>query len=306
MRSGEYVDPRSGGIVRRTPAVIVGIASDERIRQALERVSESLAGLQEARGYEYLLRTSRNYKAAKSLALRSPEWVPISGGESVPEDLQAVIAPVIQAYLGGTAAIKGFEDADRLQAVVTNPWHSQVGESKVCAYWGSDHLAFVRTTSTYEAVGTLGWRTVLLILRKPENKWKFLAGCADTDSNNGFAKEIPKIVSRVEKPWTPRSQPLPAKLLAPEDGKNLMTVSGERDFTWQPSASSDVVEEVAEFVSDEDVRFFVRFLRVGHHARSESISAGKLPTTHGEWRWRVWSISDSGAVAFSDSRSFVK
>ncbi|MGD0011570.1 MAG: hypothetical protein ABSE93_23905 [Terriglobia bacterium] len=302
MRSGIIF--RDGAPVQRTPATITGIGSSETIRQALENVSDSLAGLQDVRGWEYLIRTSRNHKAARSLALRPPECGASRGGQSLPGDLQSLIGPVIQAYLGGTAAIKAFEDADRLHTVVTDPWPSLVGETEVCGYWGSDHLAFVQTASTYQAVDSLGWVTVLLIFRKPESKWEFLAGSADPVCNDEFVKEVPKIVSRIEKSWTPGKQPMPARLLAPEDAKNSK-VAGKpfREFRWQPSASNDVVAEVTEFARNDDVRLFVRF-RSGHDSLSAQISAGKLPATHGEWRWRVWSISDSGAIAFSDSRSF--
>jgi hypothetical protein len=34
------------------------------------------------------------------------------------------------------------------------------------------------------------------------------------------------------------------------------------------------------------------------------VSSGALWTTNGEWKWRVWTISPSGAVSFSQSRSF--
>jgi hypothetical protein len=295
---------RDGAPVRRTPAAITGIASNEKVRQVLENVGNSLAGLHDVRGFEFLIRTSRNHKAASSLALRPPECSVNRGGQSLPVDLQRLIGPVIQAYLGGTAAIKAFEDVDRLHTLVTDPWQSHVGETKVCGYWGSDHLAFVQVASTYQAVESLGWVTVLLVFRKPESKWEFLAGSTDPVCNDDFVKEIPKIVSRIERPWTPGKQPLPARLLAPEDARDSK-VAGKpfREFRWQPSASKDVVEEITEFGRNDDVRLFVRF-RSGDHSLSAQISAGKLPVTNALWRWRVWSVSDSGAIAFSDSRSF--
>jgi hypothetical protein len=296
---------RDGAPVPRTPAVIPGIESSKEIREALEKVTESLAGLQDDRGFEYLIRTSRNYKAAKYLALRSPECGVSHNRQSLPKDLETLIAPVIKAYLGGTGAIKGFDDADRLHTVVTDPRQSQVSETRVCGYWGSDHLAFVQTASAYESVDTLGWLTVLLIFRKQQCDWRFLAGSADPISNNEFAKKIPKIVSRIEKSNTPGNRPMPAKLLAPEDGKIPRAAARGpfRKFRWQPSPSSDVVAEVTEFASNHDARLFVWF-RSGDHSLPAQIPAGKLPITHGEWQWRVWSISDSGEIAFSDSRSF--
>ena len=35
------------------------------------------------------------------------------------------------------------------------------------------------------------------------------------------------------------------------------------------------------------------------------VSAGQLWTTRGEWAWRVWSITRSGEIAFSEVRTFV-
>ena len=73
MRSGESVKLDNGAIVRRTPAAIEGIASNEAVFRALEAVPRSLAGLNDARRWVFLLRTSRNHSAAQLLALRSPD-----------------------------------------------------------------------------------------------------------------------------------------------------------------------------------------------------------------------------------------
>jgi hypothetical protein len=287
------------------PVIVKGIGRDKRIRQALEKVTESLSGLQGQGGFEFLVRTSPNYEAAKSLALRSPDCDARGGGQPIPDDLKNLVAPVIKAYLGGSMALMGFEDADCFLPVVTDPWQSQVGEPKVCGYWGSDHLAFVQTASAYESLDALGWLTVLLVFRKQTSKWEFLTGSADPATNQAFAKKIPKIVARIAKPWTEGKEPTPARLLAPEDGQNPVPTPGERfgEFQWQPSASDDVVAEIAELAYNDDVRLFVTF-RSGRSRPPAQISAGQLGTTHSEWRWRVWSISDSGALAFSNSRWF--
>jgi len=50
-----------------------GIGSDQKIRRNLVKVSESLKGLEGPKGgWEFLIHSSKNYEAAKSLALRSP------------------------------------------------------------------------------------------------------------------------------------------------------------------------------------------------------------------------------------------
>lgn len=49
MRSGEYVELGKGDTVKRTPATIGGIASNEAVVRALEAVPRSVPGLDEAR-----------------------------------------------------------------------------------------------------------------------------------------------------------------------------------------------------------------------------------------------------------------
>jgi hypothetical protein len=66
MRSGESVKLDNGAIVRRTPAAIEGIASNEAVSQALEAMPRSPRGLDDARNWVFLLRTSRNHDAARS------------------------------------------------------------------------------------------------------------------------------------------------------------------------------------------------------------------------------------------------
>jgi hypothetical protein len=303
MRSGEYEDLVRGGIVKRTPAAIEGIGSKEAIFRALEPVSGSLGGLDGARSWEFLLRTSRNHNAARLLALRSPDCEVSRVVTSMPGDLLNLVGPVVRAYLGGTATIKNYDDADRLSTVITGPWPYKVGETKVCGYWRTNQLVFVQTDSNYEAADSLGWVAALVIFREEEGRWKFLAGSVDPLSNDEFLKKIPEIVARIGKPRMPGLAPQPAELLALRDAESPAVGKTIRAFRWQPSPSGDVVAEVAEFARNGDARLFVR-LRSRDKVRPVQISAEKLPIVHGEWRWRVWSISDSGTVAFSDPKSF--
>lgn len=237
------------------------------------------------------------------LALRSPECGLNHVGASIPRDLVDFVRTVIPAYLGGTAALTSYDDAERLNTVNIDPWPYQVGQTKVCGFWGTNHLVFVQTDSTYQAMNSLGWVSSLVILRKEESKWKLLAGSIDPVSNDEFVKEIPEIVARIGKPRRPGLAPQPSELLAPRDAESPAVGKTIRAFRWQPSPSGDVVAEVAEFARNGDARLFVR-LRSRDKVRPVQISVEKLPIVHGEWRWRVWSISDSGAVAFSDPKSF--
>jgi hypothetical protein len=225
--------------------------------------------------------------------------------QSLPEDLRVPIDRVTKAFLGGAAGLKSFADPDRLYTPITEPWQSQVDGTDACGYWGTGHLAFVQTVSTYESADGLGWVPVLLILRRQQNQWALLAASADPLSNDEFVKQLPKVVSRIEKPWSLENQPLPAKMLTLVGVKNPSSPHKQiREFRWQPSGSNDLVAEVAEFARNGDARLFVKFW-LPSHPRSAEIPAEKLPFTGGEWRWRVWSISDSGTVAFSHSISFL-
>jgi hypothetical protein len=74
-------------------------------------------------------------------------------------------------------------------------------------------------------------------------------------------------------------------------------------FEWESAASDDVVAEIGEFAYDEDARLFL-VLPVQPGAR-QTISAGRLWTTRREWSWRIWSVSRTGELAFSEARTFV-
>jgi len=72
MLSGEYVELDNGATVRRTPAAIEGIASNEAVVRALEALSRSPTGLDDARSWTFLLRTSRNHNTARSWLFAPP------------------------------------------------------------------------------------------------------------------------------------------------------------------------------------------------------------------------------------------
>ena len=97
----------------------------------------------------------------------------------------------------------------------------------------------------------------------------------------------------------PPALPAPAMLLSPADGDSPRPSNGQGFgfFTWRSSPSEDVVAEVAEFAYQDDARLFV-----GRPALPGSrISSGQLWTTGGNWNWRVWSITRSGDIVFSDA-----
>jgi hypothetical protein len=94
-------------------------------------------------------------------------------------------------------------------------------------------------------------------------------------------------------------------LRSPQNGRFPVAPTAERfgNFAWQSSMSDDVVAEIAEFSYQDDARLFL--LRPLKPGVPRHVSAGQLWSTQGDWTWRVWSISGSGEIAFSEQRTFV-
>lgn len=144
---------------------------------------------------------------------------------------------------------------------------------------------------------------MLLIFRRPSTEWQLLAVTRDPVSTRDFLRAF-----RQAPPLGPRDsrQPAtlaPATLIAPADGRSPQAARGQRfgDFTWRASPSPNVVMEIAEFAYGDDVRLFLQRPRP---AATMAVSAGRLWTTKDKWTWRVWSISGTGDIAFSDTRTF--
>ena len=286
-----------------------GIASDETIREKLVRVTGSLNGLEglgNNNGWEFLVTTSEHSRAARLLAVRSPECKQNWNLVPLTQDLQESAIPIARAYLqGDRKSLAAFEDRERLHTDVEHPRQLNVSEMRGCGYWGDQRLAFVPVVSSYESAKAVGQISLLLILRKQQTQWQLLTASTDPVSISRFPEGIPKLVSLLQEARTPGGKPLPAKLLAPEDGQSPVPARGQRfgDFVWQPSTSTDVVAQIIEFAYNDDARLFLRFFS-GNTLANDQLSAGQLWTARGLWRWRVWSISDSGAISFSEARSF--
>jgi hypothetical protein len=282
-----------------------GIGTDPEIHAALLKVTESLAPL-EKRGWQYLIRTSPNFVAAQALALRPPECAADLEG-ALPAELGDIAMQAARAYLENSPSLRNFEDPDHLHTSVTEPKERHVDTIKACGYWGTDHLAFVPTIASYTSPGTIGWVSTLMALRKLSDQWRVLAASTDPVSNKSFVSEIPAVVRLITKPWTPSNTTEPPSLLSPPDGQFPAAAPGERfgDFSWHPSPSGGEVAEIVEFAYQNDARLFAIFFS-GPAPATEHCSAGLLWTVRGTWRWRVWSISESGAMSFSQPRFFTE
>ncbi len=285
---------------------VTGIATDPEIRAALVQVTESLTALQgRGRGWEYVIHTSPNHQAARELALRPPECRVESEASAFPEGLREFAVQSASAYLEASPALENVEDPDRLHTDMTESEERRVERTEACGYWGTDHLAFVQATASYTSPQAIGWVNVLMALRKRGDQWRLLAASTDPISNGSFVREIPSLVRLMTKPWTPSSAPAPPSLLTPQDGEFPVPAPGARfgDFSWHTSPSAGEVAEIAEFAYNGDARLFAIFFS-GPAPATEHCSTGALWSTGGMWKWRVWSISDTGAVSVSPARSF--
>jgi hypothetical protein len=309
----------------------IGIAANEQVRQSLIKVTESFKVLERPRdGWEFLFRTSRNFEAARALALRSVECNQNPPSPSMSEAQTSLIERLAQAFMEGPEASAAFRDPDSLEGAANQiapgqvsiktafrspgPGNSKgvnpdllrlhVRETRACGYWGNDHLAFASALSTYATEKSVGRLPELLVLRKLQGQWKILVASTDVHSNTAFLREVPKLASLLQSPWTSDNSLLPAKILAPEDGKAPASSPGERDakFEWQPGESVNRVAEIIEFAFRDDDWLIVKFTS-GSSTSSEQLAESQLWFTGTLWRWRVWSISNSGGVSFSESRS---
>ena len=284
-----------------------GIISSELVKRDLISVRESLEAFQgHRRGWEFLIASSRNHNAAKTMALRTlecpTEW---SSAQSINPELQEIASRIGTAYLEGVAdTASGYEDEARLLAVAPHRQRLRTHGLHACGYAGNDRIAFVPVLGNFESESSLGTARLLLVFRKAEDQWKLLAAASDPVSTGDFVLRVAKLSDLVERGSGPAGAPIPARLLTP-DGQYPRPEGGERfgNFRWQPSPSPNVVAEVVEFAYQGDTRLCVRF-RSRQGPEQEAISTGQLWTTNDAWRWRVWSITNQGAVSFSSVRSF--
>lgn len=300
---------------------IVGIATDPEVRKSLVQVKGLLNDLiGGAGGFEFLISTSKNYDAARRFALRPPECdARVSSPGTIPSDVDLISQQIAKAYLHDPDSARDYDDSDRLVAPGEQSESMELRETARCGYWGNEHLAFVSLMTAYESEKlpgrtpvasafashhSLGQVPLLLVLRKQDKQWRLLAASIDPITNGVFVRGVAKGISLLQGPVSRETELPPAVLLAPPDGQASEDDEDFGGFRWRPSPSENVVAEVAEFAYRSDARLFLRLREHSADAASDQVSAGRLATTGSEWKWRIWSISDTGAIAFSDVRSF--
>jgi len=283
----------------------VGIGHDPVIRHQLIQVTGSFDELLgPARGWTFLFTSSANHAAARELALRTPRCAGASSASRLPADL--AVAEVAAAYLAGdNAGILHHADPERLSSLRPNAEPVTVGGLAVCGGWGNERLAFVTVNASYQADTTIGHASLLLAFRKTSSLWRLLVAARDPVSNRQFATLLPALSQMLARDIPAGPVPTPATLRSPQNGRFPIPENGARfgDFVWQSSTSEDVVAEIAEFSYHDDARLFL--LRPRNPGVSRHVSTGQLWSTRSEWSWRVWSITMSGEIAFSEVRTFV-
>jgi hypothetical protein len=283
----------------------VGIGQDPGTRQQLIQVTSSFDELlRPARGWTFLVTSSANHAAARALALRPPRCADASSAQRLPADL--AIPEVAAAYLAGdNAAILYHADPERISGPRRNLEPVTVGGVAVCGGWGNERLVFATVNASYQAATTIGHAPLLLAFRKTSSLWRLLVATRDPISNRQFVTLLPALSKLLARDMPADSVPTPATLRSPQNGRFPLPANGARfgDFEWQSSSSEAVVAEIAEFGYHDEARLMLlppRSPGVPRH-----VSSGQLWSTQGEWAWRVWSITRSGEIAFSEVRTFV-
>ena len=286
-----------------------GIGQDALVRRSLIKVTggfEQLLGSR--RGWTYLFALSPAHAAAKAVALRSTECSASTPGAVDPDrELRRIVDDAATAYLKGDAVgVRAYSDPERLPNEPAVRQAVNIGGIRTCAISGNARLAVVSVNAAYESDTALGQARLLLVFRKSTGQqWQLLVASQDPVSNGDFAVDAPRLAATLTSSPHVQVPPTAANLLSPNDGQFPAAPSGERfgTFAWRSSTSEDVVAEIVEFGYGDDARLFLR--RPARPGSRAEISAGSLWTTRRSWLWRVWSVSRTGEIAFSESRTFI-
>ena len=295
---------------------VEGVASDARTASLLFLVHESLASLRER---VVLVRSAINYEAARALSMQSL----VSETKTVQITLREAhdtAASAARAYLAcDQSTLSVISDESRLgQKCFMPESDTQVESVRVTRISGNRNLAVVSLVTTFSSQvreslshpglvqgGDLGQQSILSVLRNRNGVWRLLA-ITDDPVNTVVERPFtrPSFESSLDDGLTTAVAPDAARLLT-VDGVYPRPQKGERfgDFLWQPSESKDVIVQVVEFMFDrysnrQGTRLF--FLP----ANADKLSTGSI-WSGGATLWRVWSISKSGDVGFSEQRSFI-
>jgi hypothetical protein len=297
-----------------------GIDSDRQVAPSLAMVHETMTSLQ-ARGWVMLVRSAVNYEAARALSMQPAEC---EASETIdPALLQAQEKAVsaTRAYLAcDRSTLSEISDESRLvQQCMLPQSDTKVESVKVCRISGNDKLAFFSLIGGFSAEThdantifqvrhgmDLGQHSILAVLKNQSGTWRLLA--ITHDPLNTWA-EIPlttanTFVNLLDHGAPTGITPEPGRPLTP-DGVYPRPRRGERfgDFIWEPSQNTDVIGQVVEFTWGKGTNWGLTRLFF-LPAKENKVSSGHL-MSGGIQAWRVWTVSKSGDVAFSEQHSFV-
>lgn len=303
-----------------------GIDWDRRTASSLALVHETVTSLQ-PRGWIMLVRSATNYEAARTLSMPPPEC----DARSVRAANPATVAPALRqaqekavlaarAYIDcDQSALAGISDEARLGRQCFQPLSDTKVESvKACSVSGNDKLAIVSLVSGFSAVVRdpralvpskpgmdLGQKSILAVLRNQGGTWRLLAITHDPVNTvvRSHFTTAGTLANLLDHGPAAGLTVEPARLLTP-NGVYPAPQNGQRfgDFIWEPSASTDVVGQVAEFVWGQNTNWGLTRLFF-LPANENKLSSGKL-MSGGPTAWRIWSINKSGEVVFSAPHSF--
>lgn len=287
----------------------VGIASNRKIKEALINVAGSLRSL--GKGWQFLLNTSRNHSKAKALAMNMIDCNPnITANvnnlsEANREEVKSMALSFAHAYLTcNEERMKVMADKEALRTgCAAKGAQLFIGNTKVCGISGNGRLTFVSIITSIASEKVIGQKSLLEVMRNSDDTWKTLVVSDDPVSLRLLSGPIQSLSQTLIKNTdAAKQQPESATLITP-DWQFPYPKDGQRfgNFLWRPSVSEAVVAELIEFDNEYGIRLFLTF---GTSKTPRDISTGKLWTTDGNWKWRVWSIAGNGQVAFSDYRSF--
>ena len=301
-----------------------GIDWDRRTASSLALVHETMTSLQ-PRGWIMLVPSAANYGAARALSMRPAECDARSGPTT-----ESTIEPVLrEAQEQAVLATRAYFDCDRSTLAAISD-ESRLGQQcllpqsdtktesvKACSVSGNHKLAFVSLAGSFSARtrdprtiypsmqgANLGQRSILAVLTNQSGTWRLLAITHDPANTVSRALVTTNTLAKSLDDGPPTGiTTVPARLLTP-NGVFPVSQNADRfgDFIWEPSQSTDVIGQVVEFMWAKDTdsgltRLF--FLPPNEN----KLSTGYLMSGAGTV-WRVWSVTKSGDVVFSEQHSY--
>jgi hypothetical protein len=269
-----------------------GMESNAALRSRLVPVSGALDDL--GRGWEFLVAGSPDHDAAEAMVaeLSGCETPLPSPGEELLRRLQ------LQAEAAARDFLQCSKDPSLYdRAALARDCTEQLAPPRrvaVCKMTSAAKLAFVETAVAITGQRLVGRRSIVSVHRFDDG-WRLLAVSSDPVSVGETAGQWRALEPRfIASGMAPK-----AATLQTPDGVLPPPAAGERfgEFGWVP-AKPGAIAQIVEMNYGWDTRLFLVDPAESH------LSTGKLWTTNGPWRWRIWTVGADGAVALSETRSF--